>query len=90
MGVANGLAWTSVGGEILPIEVQIVRGGSGKLELTGSLGEVMKESAKACHHLCESARGRIWVSTELFKNADIASTRQRGPSRRTGPVRASR
>ncbi len=46
VGISNGLAWTSGGGEILPIEVQIIEGGTGKLELTGSLGDVMKESAR--------------------------------------------
>ena len=46
MGIANGLAWTSVGGEMLPVEVSVVPGGSGKIELTGSLGDVMKESAQ--------------------------------------------
>ncbi len=46
VGISNGLAWTSGGGEILPIEVQVIEGGSGKLELTGSLGDVMKESAR--------------------------------------------
>ena len=46
VGIANGLAWTSVGGELLPIEVQAIPAGSGKFELTGSLGDVMKESAK--------------------------------------------
>ena len=44
--MVNGLAWTSVGGEILPIEVAVMKG-SGKLELTGNLGNVMKESARA-------------------------------------------
>ncbi len=46
IGISNGLAWTSGGGEILPIEVQIIEGATGKLELTGSLGDVMKESAR--------------------------------------------
>ena len=46
VGIANGLAWTSVGGEMLPVEVSVVPGGSGKIELTGSLGDVMKESAQ--------------------------------------------
>ncbi len=46
VGISNGLAWTSGGGEILPIEVQVIEGGTGKLELTGSLGDVMKESAR--------------------------------------------
>lgn len=46
MGIANGLAWTSVGGEMLPVEVAVIPDGSGKIEITGSLGDVMKESAK--------------------------------------------
>ncbi len=46
VGLANGLAWTSVGGEMLPIEVTVIPNGAGRLELTGSLGDVMKESCK--------------------------------------------
>lgn len=52
VGIANGLAWTSVGGEMLPIEVSIIPNGSGKVEITGSLGDVMKESAHLCIDLC--------------------------------------
>ncbi len=46
VGISNGLAWTRLGGEILPIEVEVIKDGSGRLELTGSLGDVMKESAR--------------------------------------------
>ena len=46
IGIANGLAWTSIGGETLPIEVQVIDNGSGKITVTGSLGDVMKESAQ--------------------------------------------
>ena len=46
VGIANGLAWTSVGGETLPIEVQVIEDGAGKITVTGSLGDVMKESAQ--------------------------------------------
>ena len=50
VGVVNGLAWTSVGGELLPIEVAVMDG-TGKIELTGSLGDVMQESAKGGNYL---------------------------------------
>ena len=50
IGLVNGLAWTSVGGELLPIEVAVMEG-TGKIQLTGSLGDVMKESARGGHHL---------------------------------------
>ena len=50
VGLVNGLAWTSVGGEVLDVEVAVVDG-SGKLELTGNLGDVMKESAQRRHEL---------------------------------------
>ena len=46
VGIANGLAWTSVGGEMLPVEVAVIPNGTGKIEITGSLGDVMKESAQ--------------------------------------------
>ena len=45
VGLVNGLAWTSIGGTILPLEVAVMEG-NGKIELTGSLGDVMKESAR--------------------------------------------
>ena len=48
--MVNGLAWTEVGGEILEVEVNVMDG-SGKLELTGNLGDVMKESAQAALYL---------------------------------------
>ena len=85
VGVANGLAWTSVGGEILPIEVQIVRGGSGKLELTGSLGEVMKESAKLAITYAKAHAEEYGYSTELFKNADIHIHAPEGAIPKDGP-----
>lgn len=50
VGVVNGLAWTSVGGTMLPIEVSALDG-TGKIELTGNLGDVMKESAKQQFHI---------------------------------------
>ena len=85
VGVANGLAWTKPwGGEILPIEVQIVRGGSGKLELTGSLGEVMKDSANLPSPMRKRTRKNMGTAPNCLKTQTFTSTRQRGPSRRTG------
>ena len=70
VGVVNGLAWTSVGGEMLQVEA-VVMDGSGKLELTGSLGDVMKESAKAAHSYLRSKADVYGISYDMFKNKDI-------------------
>ncbi|BFJ83702.1 endopeptidase La [Ruthenibacterium sp. TH_2024_36131] len=85
VGVANGLAWTSVGGEILPIEVQVVPGGSGRLELTGSLGEVMKESAKLAITYAKVHASEYGYAADVFKNADIHIHAPEGAIPKDGP-----
>lgn len=85
IGVANGLAWTSVGGEILPIEVQVVPGGSGRLELTGSLGEVMKESAKLAITYAKVHASEYGYAVDVFKNADIHIHAPEGAIPKDGP-----
>ena len=85
VGIANGLAWTSVGGEMLPIEVSIIPNGSGKVEITGSLGDVMKESA----HL-ELTYARVHAETyhiapDKFKNTDIHIHAPEGAVPKDGP-----
>ncbi len=69
-GVATGLAWTPVGGDILFVEATRVPG-SGKLILTGQLGEVMKESAQAALSLVKSRAAEINVADNAFDNKDI-------------------
>ena len=58
VGAVNGMAWTSVGGVLMPLEV-LVLDGKGKIELTGSLGDVMKESAKIAVSYCRSVAEKI-------------------------------
>jgi ATP-dependent Lon protease len=69
-GVATGLAWTPVGGDILFIEATRMMG-QGKLQLTGQLGEVMKESAQAAMSLVKSRADSLGIDADLFRNQDI-------------------
>ena len=69
-GVATGLAWTPAGGDILFIESSRVKG-SGKLILTGQLGEVMKESAQAAVTLVKSQADRLGIDPSMLDNADL-------------------
>lgn len=85
VGITNGLAWTSVGGEILPIEVQIVENGSGKLELTGSLGDVMKESAMLAVTFAKAHAAEYGYDANLFKTADIHIHAPEGAVPKDGP-----
>jgi ATP-dependent Lon protease len=70
VGVATGMAWTPYGGDILFIEVKLVPG-KGTLILTGSLGEVMKESASAALSLIKASAGQLQLAPELFEKNDI-------------------
>lgn len=70
IGVVNGLAWTAVGGELLPIEVAIMDG-NGKIELTGSLGDVMQESAKIAITCIRSHSNVLNIDSDFYKTKDI-------------------
>lgn len=70
VGIINGLAWTSVGGEIMQLEVSVMDG-TGKIELTGSLGEVMQESAKTAVSFVRSNAQKYGIDSEFYKNKDI-------------------
>lgn len=70
IGVVNGLAWTSVGGEILQVEVNAVPG-TGKLEITGNLGKVMQESAKAAITCVRSSATELGIDAMFYKENDI-------------------
>ncbi|MGN0469007.1 MAG: endopeptidase La [Acutalibacteraceae bacterium] len=84
VGVVNGLAWTSVGGEMLQVEA-VVMDGSGKLELTGNLGDVMKESARAALSFIRSTADIYGIDKEVFKTKDIHIHVPEGAVPKDGP-----
>ena len=84
IGVARGLAWTSVGGDTLSIEVTI-SDGSGKLELTGNLGDVMKESAKAAVTYIRANSDKFEINKNFYKECDIHIHVPEGATPKDGP-----
>ncbi len=85
IGIANGLAWTSVGGETLPIEVQIIEQGSGKVEVTGSLGDVKKESAKIALTYARVNAEKYGIDPARMKNCDLHIHAPEGAVPKDGP-----
>lgn len=84
IGVVNGLAWTSVGGEMLQVEVAILDG-TGKIELTGKLGDVMKESAQAAVSFLRAHADEYGISKTFYKDKDIHVHVPEGAVPKDGP-----
>ncbi|MCR5074442.1 MAG: endopeptidase La [Ruminococcus sp.] len=84
VGVVNGLAWTSVGGVLMPLEVIVLKG-SGKIEVTGSLGDVMKESAKIAVSYVRSVADKYGIDPDFYKNCDLHIHAPEGAVPKDGP-----
>ena len=84
VGIARGLAWTQVGGDTLPIEVNVMPG-KGELVLTGQLGDVMKESAQAGISYIRSVADKYGIAPEFFQENDIHVHIPEGAVPKDGP-----
>lgn len=84
VGIARGLAWTSVGGDTLSIEVNVMQG-SGKLEITGNLGDIMKESAMAAVSYIRSKSAELGIYDKFYKTCDIHIHVPEGAVPKDGP-----
>ena len=84
VGLVNGLAWTAAGGTLLPLECVVMKG-TGKLELTGSLGDVMQESAKAAITAIRTRCEKYRIDPDFYKNSDIHLHALEGAIPKDGP-----
>lgn len=84
VGCVNGLAWTSVGGVLMPLEV-LALDGKGKIELTGSLGDVMKESAKIAVSYCRSVADKYGIDKDFYEKKDLHIHAPEGAVPKDGP-----
>lgn len=84
IGIARGLAWTQVGGDTLSIEVNVMDG-NGKLELTGQLGDVMRESAKIALSYIRSQADKLQIDPDFYKTKDIHLHVPEGATPKEGP-----
>ncbi len=84
VGVVNGLAYTQTGGDLLKVEVSVMDG-TGKIELTGSLGDVMKESAKIAHSYVRTIAELYHIDTNFYKDKDLHIHFPEGAIPKDGP-----
>lgn len=84
IGIVNGLAWTSVGGKLLRVEVNVLKG-TGKIELTGSLGDVMKESCNAALSYIRSIASEYNIAEDFYKTCDLHIHFPAGATPKDGP-----
>ncbi|MBQ1217592.1 MAG: endopeptidase La [Clostridia bacterium] len=84
VGIVTGLAYTAVGGEVMPVEVSVMEG-TGKIQMTGSLGDVMKESANAAISYIRSKASELGIDGDFYKNKDIHIHVPEGAVPKDGP-----